>query len=97
MKKENKRRDKMILEAYRTYFPSLEEACNKANYPIDEFLTRIKEDYEFQKKIELIRLKYFEIAENALIKIILDKDTTNNTKISASRTILQYKHAISKI
>ena len=90
------RKEEQVLESYRAYFPDVEKACEMANFNIDEFLELINEKAKFRNKVERVRLNFFSLAENTLVSIIKNEDSTDNNKIMASKAILQYKKEISK-
>jgi len=94
MSKKLSRKEEQVIESYRAYFPDLSKACEMANFNIDTFLNLAKENTIFKRKIARIRLSFFTLAENTLVSIIKSEDSTDNNKISASKAILQYKHAI---
>ena len=88
------RKEKLLVESYRTYFPDLNKACEMAKVEIDEFLSLLETNTNFRLTIEKIRLNFFSLAENALVSIIKSKDSTDNNKITASKAILQYKQVL---
>lgn len=90
------RKESLVLESYKAYFPDVEKACEMANVTVEEFLILIEENPLFRYRAETIRLKFFSLAENALVSIIKSEDSTDNNKIMASKALLQYKNEISK-
>ena len=89
------RKEVLVLESYKTFFPNLEKACEMAKFDIDEFLALTDNNRAFKSRAERIRLNFFSMAENTLVSIINSKDSTDNNKIMASKAILQYKKEIS--
>ena len=90
------RKESLVLESYKAYFPDIEKACEMAKFTLEELLTLIEENPLFRYRIETIRLKFFSLAENTLVSIIKNEDSTDNNKIMASKAILQYKKEISR-
>lgn len=91
------RKKNQIIEAYRAYFPDIEKACDMCKIEVDRFYGFVETDYVFRARVESIRLNYFTVAENTLMNILLDDESSTHHKINASRVILQYKNSIKRI
>jgi hypothetical protein len=94
MSKKLSRKEELVLESYRAYFPDIDKACEMSKFDIDEFIYLAKTNDIFKYRVEKIRLGFFSLAENTLVSIIKSKDSTDNNKIMASKALLQYKKEI---
>jgi hypothetical protein len=91
------RKELQAIESYRVFMPDLEKACEMAKFNIDDFFDLSESNSFFKNKVEKIRLNFFSLAENELVSIIKNKDSTDNSKIMASKAILQYKRELIRL
>ena len=90
------RKEQLILKSYEKYFPNLEKACDMAKIKLMDVVTMMDDNYTFKIAMEAIKVKCFSLAEQTLIGILSDSDSSTHHKITASKAILQYKTVISK-
>jgi len=95
-KKKLSKKELMIVEAYKNFFPNLEKACVMAKVGISEVLRMMEDNYKFKTEMEAVKVGAYSIAETVLIDLLENDKTATTHKIAISKVILQYKRELCK-